>query len=270
MLEAQYESEKTLVEKIREIRGQLEEAGSANGDVAELDRLRGDLQGLEQQLEAVQGETPLKRVCVDAQIIGEVISGWTGIPLGRMMKDEVESILSLEDSLRQRIIGQDDALRIIGQQVQTSRARLDDPRKPIGVFLLVGPSGVGKTETAVALAETLYGGERNLITINMSEFQRMIQLCDERFEIHRHRVTGLSGWSSSPMCPLRNRSYSSHTRNRSHQPALIRSSTAGYRLGDDRRVRYFFRYSYAQLISFIWSSLPAIPRSGCQTLDSHR
>ena len=171
VLEAQYESEKTLVEKIREMRGQLEEAGSANGDVAELDRLRGDLQGLEQQLEAVQGETPLMRVCVDAQIIGEVISGWTGIPLGRMMKDEVESILSLEDSLRQRVIGQDEALKIIGQQVQTSRARLDDPRKPIGVFLLVGPSGVGKTETALALAETLYGGERKLITINMSEFQ---------------------------------------------------------------------------------------------------
>ena len=171
VLGSQYESEKTLVEKIREIRGQLEEAASSNGDGGERERLRGELQGLEQQLDEVQGETPLMRVCVDAQIIGEVIAGWTGIPLGRMMKDEVESILSLEVNLRRRIIGQDEALKIIGQKVQTSRARLDDPRKPIGVFLLVGPSGVGKTETALALAETLYGGERNLITINMSEFQ---------------------------------------------------------------------------------------------------
>jgi type VI secretion system protein VasG len=126
---------------------------------------------LENELSALQGETGLIRVCVDAQIVGEVISGWTGIPVGKMLKDEIATILSLQKFLESRVIGQPFALDVISQRIQTSRASLDDPVKPVGVFMLVGPSGVGKTETALALSDLLYGGEHNLITINMSEFQ---------------------------------------------------------------------------------------------------
>jgi type VI secretion system protein VasG len=111
------------------------------------------------------------RVCVDAQIIGEVVSAWTGIPVGKMLKDEIATVLKLEQHLGARVIGQDHALAMISQRVRTARAGLDDPGKPVGVFLLVGPSGVGKTETALALSDLLFGGERNLIGINMSEFQ---------------------------------------------------------------------------------------------------
>jgi type VI secretion system protein VasG len=113
----------------------------------------------------------MMRVSVDAQIVGEVISAWTGIPLGKMVRNEIETVLTLDEHLKKRVIGQDHALAAIAQRILTSRANLDDPVKPVGVFLLVGPSGVGKTETAIALADVLYGGERNMITINMSEFQ---------------------------------------------------------------------------------------------------
>jgi type VI secretion system protein VasG len=133
--------------------------------------LRAKLAQAEAELATLQGETPMIRVAVDAQIVGEVISAWTGIPVGKMMKDEISTVLSLPAFLGQRVIGQNHALGIISQRISTARARLDDPNKPIGVFMLVGPSGVGKTETALALSDLLYGGERNLITINMSEFQ---------------------------------------------------------------------------------------------------
>ena len=133
--------------------------------------LRSELVKAEGELAALQGETPMIRVAVDGQIIGEVISAWTGIPAGKMMKDEISTVLSLPSFLGQRVIGQMHALELISQRISTARARLDDPNKPIGVFMLVGPSGVGKTETALALSDLLYGGERNLITINMSEFQ---------------------------------------------------------------------------------------------------
>jgi type VI secretion system protein VasG len=135
------------------------------------EELRTQLKELETQLSAVQGEQGLIRVCVDSYIVGEVISGWTGIPVGKMMKDEIATILSLQNLLGNRVIGQSYALDVISQRIQTSRAGLDDPNKPVGVFMLVGPSGVGKTETALALSDLLYGGEHNLITINMSEFQ---------------------------------------------------------------------------------------------------
>ena len=133
--------------------------------------LRVQLAELEKQLALLQGEAGLIRVCVDAQIVGEVISGWTGIPVGKMMKDEIATVLALQNLLGNRVIGQSYALDVISQRIQTSRATLDDPNKPVGVFMLVGPSGVGKTETALALSDLLYGGEHNLITINMSEFQ---------------------------------------------------------------------------------------------------
>lgn len=139
--------------------------------IVDVDALRAELTRLNVELEQVQGEHPLMQACVDSQTIAEVISGWTGIPVGRMMTDEVNTILSLKERLEQRVIGQSHALESIAQRIRTARAKLTDPRRPVGVFLLVGPSGVGKTETALALAETLYGGERNLVTINMSEYQ---------------------------------------------------------------------------------------------------
>jgi type VI secretion system protein VasG len=190
-LNERWEAERKLVEQIRTIRLQLEEAHAAkvaaatpaaakNGATGEktppaapVDEaaLRSQLAGLNSQLENLQGETPLIRVCVDGQIVGEVVSAWTGIPVGKMLKDEVGVVLKLEEHLGRRVIGQGHALAVISQRIRTSRAGMDDPNKPVGVFLLVGPSGVGKTETALALADLLYGGEKNVITINMSEFQ---------------------------------------------------------------------------------------------------
>src|SRR5947209_12869006 len=119
----------------------------------------------------MQGQTPLVPVVIDANLIGQVISGWTGIPVGKMLRDEVQVTLDLERLLGARIIGQGHALEAISRRIRTSRAGIEDPGKPVGVLLLVGPSGVGKTETALALSDLLYGGERNRITINMSEFQ---------------------------------------------------------------------------------------------------
>ncbi|WDE01444.1 type VI secretion system ATPase TssH [Thalassomonas actiniarum] len=122
-------------------------------------------------LQTLQREEPLILPAVDYQAVASVVAGWTGIPVGKMVKDEVENILKLSEILGRRVIGQDHAMEMISKRIQTARAGLDNPNKPIGVFMLCGPSGVGKTETALALAEAMYGGEHNLITINMSEFQ---------------------------------------------------------------------------------------------------
>jgi type VI secretion system protein VasG len=167
-LQARWEKERDLVGRIREIRAKLEDAAAPAADSA---ALRAELDTLGAELAAIQGETPLMRICVDAQIVGDVVSAWTGIPIGNMLKDEVQTVLHLETHLGKRVIGQDHSLGMISERIRTSKASLEDPSKPIGVFLLVGPSGVGKTETALALSDLLYGGERNLITINMSEFQ---------------------------------------------------------------------------------------------------
>lgn len=174
-LKTQWEQEIELVRQIRDMRQALESGAESvkaeeNGASAEKPSLEA-LRELEERLTSVQGENPLIHVCVDERIVGEVISAWTGIPLGKMVKDEIAAVLDLDGHLRKRVIGQDHALAAVAQRVITSRARLDDPAKPVGVFMLVGPSGVGKTETALAIADLLYGGERNLITINMSEFQ---------------------------------------------------------------------------------------------------
>jgi type VI secretion system protein VasG len=166
---ARWGSEKELVGKIRDLRSKLEELGEAGS--ADTSPLRGEMDLLVKELDAMQGEHPLMRVTVDQQTVSEVLSAWTGIPVGKMVKDEIETVRTLAKHLCQRVIGQDHALDMIAQRIKTSRASLDDPQKPVGVFMLVGPSGVGKTETALALADLLYGGERNLITINMSEFQ---------------------------------------------------------------------------------------------------
>jgi type VI secretion system protein VasG len=168
-LQAAWTAEKTLVDEILAIRSRLREGEG----MTETERPQAveRLQELQKQLVAAQGESPLVLPSVDEQAVASVVADWTGIPVGRMVKDEVATVLALAKTLGQRVIGQDHALEIIAKRVQTARASLENPNKPIGVFMLAGPSGVGKTETALSLAETLYGGEQNLITINMSEFQ---------------------------------------------------------------------------------------------------
>jgi type VI secretion system protein VasG len=178
-LQERRDKELGLVNRIREVRVQLESSvmpaptggGTAAQPAVDAAAMRSELARLNEELEKLQGESPLMRVCVDTPIVGEVISAWTGIPVGRMQQDEIKTVLNLKSLLAARVIGQDHALDAVAQRIQTSRAGMDDPVKPVGVFMLVGPSGVGKTETALALADLLYGGERNLITINMSEYQ---------------------------------------------------------------------------------------------------
>jgi type VI secretion system protein VasG len=175
-----YKKEKGVVDEILEIRKKLRPEEKGNGDTAagtkpvtkeEREALLSRLKGLEQELLSMQGEVPLILPSVDEQAVASVVADWTGIPVRRMVKNEIQAVLTLADSLEKRVIGQRHGLEAIAKRIQTSRAGLDNPSKPIGVFLLAGPSGVGKTETALALAETLYGGESNIITINMSEFQ---------------------------------------------------------------------------------------------------
>ena len=119
----------------------------------------------------LQGETPLIFPVVDRQAVAEVVAGWTGIPTGRMQSNEIRTVLNLKQAMEARIIGQPHALDAVAQAIRTSRAGLTDPRKPIGVFLMVGTSGTGKTETALTLADLLYGGEQNMTVINMSRVQ---------------------------------------------------------------------------------------------------
>jgi type VI secretion system protein VasG len=175
VLKERWEKERGLVDKIRALRQKLEDTTTGRQsrmiDTKEADRLRGESTTLTKELESIQGESGLVRVCVDAELVGEVISGWTGIPLGKMLSDELEVALNMERHLGARIIGQDTALEAISRRLRTSKAGIEDPNKPVGVFLLVGPSGVGKTETALALSDLMFGGEHNLVTINMSEFQ---------------------------------------------------------------------------------------------------
>jgi type VI secretion system protein VasG len=130
-----------------------------------------ELKKVQDELTALQGESPLILPTVDHQAVASVVADWTGIPVGRMASNEIETVLNLPKLLAERVIGQDHAMEMIAKRIQTSRAGLDNPNKPIGVFMLAGTSGVGKTETALALAEALYGGEHNLISINMSEYQ---------------------------------------------------------------------------------------------------
>ena len=159
--ESQGEDTENSYSGLRTLDSGLEDSKS---EIAELKRLNAELKEL-------QGENPLMQPVVNSQTVAEVISGWTGIPIGKMVADEINQILKLQETLAERVLGQDHALHEIAERIKTSRAGLTDPKRPIGVFLLVGTSGVGKTETALALADTLYGGERNLISINMSEYQ---------------------------------------------------------------------------------------------------
>lgn len=201
-LTARWEVEKSLVEEVLQIQNRLKGLNGDDSDASSSDappatdesgqdgsnteqetttpdalpeesaeELLKRLTELKSELTALQEENPLILPSVDAQAIASVVGDWTGIPVGRMVKNEIETILNLSDTLAKRVIGQDHALKMISRRIQTSRANLDNPNKPIGVFMLCGPSGVGKTETGLTLAESLYGGEQNVITINMSEFQ---------------------------------------------------------------------------------------------------
>ena len=184
-LDLRWNAEKELVAQILALRAKLRNAGHAIDKVEPVEQTEGELvaeadereallnelKALQQQLHEQQGDVPLILPTVDHQAVASVVQDWTGIPVGRMVKNEIETVLKLADLLEQRIIGQRHALEMIARRIQTSRAGLDNPNKPIGVFMLAGTSGVGKTETALALAESLYGGEQNVITINMSEYQ---------------------------------------------------------------------------------------------------
>jgi type VI secretion system protein VasG len=164
--------ERSAVREILALRREIANGAQAGtADAEERASRAAQLQRLRKGLEAIQDDEPLVPLYVDANVVADVISGWTGIPVGKMMADEIHTVLHLRETLAERVVGQDAALDAIARRVRTFRASLDDPGKPVGVFLLVGPSGVGKTETACALADTLYGGERNMITLNMSEFQ---------------------------------------------------------------------------------------------------
>jgi len=181
-LAARWKRELKLVKQIRKIEDELTERAEA-GEREEADALPDPaaaeraarqserLARLREELSEIQGEEAMVPVAVDARAVAAVISAWTGIPAGEMQLDEVRAVLSLEAKMGERIVGQPQALDAIARRIRTSRAKLDDPGKPIGVFLLVGPSGVGKTESALTLAEILYGGERSLVVVNMSEFQ---------------------------------------------------------------------------------------------------
>ena len=192
-IESRFRSEKALVDRILAIRAELREsdvpaattpdgekpAAPQNGEKpaasarppVDREALLSELKGLDAELLQLQAENPLILPTVDAQSIATVVADWTGIPTGRMVKNEIENVLKLKDILAKRVIGQDHGLEMIARRIQTARAGLENPNKPIGVFMLAGPSGVGKTETALTIAEALYGGEQNVITINMSEFQ---------------------------------------------------------------------------------------------------
>ncbi|MDA1012995.1 MAG: type VI secretion system ATPase TssH [Planctomycetota bacterium] len=196
-LTEQWHQETDLVQRIREIRNQLEgkpieatdgdakkaatKPGEAVAETAvkevvplteeQRSALLESLSNLNGELDGIQGENPLMQVCVDSQAIADVVSNWTGIPVGRMVSDEIRTVLNLKDKMEERVVGQSHGLETIAQSVRTSRAKLKDPKRPIGVFMLAGPSGVGKTETAITLAELLYGGEQNMTVINMSEFK---------------------------------------------------------------------------------------------------
>lgn len=187
--EAQFENEKKVIEEIRAIRDLIEadylagatlsdtesenEASEQEGRLSpeELAEQQARLKALNLELAEIQKDTPLMQPHVDGQAVADVVANWTGIPVGKMVGDEINSILNLKERLEERVIGQSHALEAIAQAIRTSRAGLTDPRKPIGVFMMVGTSGVGKTETAMALADTLFGGEQNMTVINMSEFK---------------------------------------------------------------------------------------------------
>ena len=171
-LEDRCREEKHLVARSIQVRKEVEESDDEEpGRQKETDDKRAELALIEAELKTVQGESPLVPAVVDARVIAEIVAGQTGIPMGRMLGSEIHNVLNLRNLLAERILGQDHALDVIARRVVSARAQIEDPNRPTGVFLLAGPSGVGKTETALALADILYGGERNAVVLNMSEYQ---------------------------------------------------------------------------------------------------
>jgi len=167
VIQAAYEKETEGAKKVLELRKKMSEAKSDT----ERDDARKEVVAALNELDELQGEVPLIRPDVDHAMVANVVSAWTGIPAGKMASDDVRALLEMEDRLRKRIKGQDYALNTIAKELRAARAGLKQPQQPMGVFILVGPSGTGKTETALSLADMLYGGERMMVTINMSEFQ---------------------------------------------------------------------------------------------------
>lgn len=165
-LKAKWEGEKALVEKIVALDSRLRSA-----DPEQKGAIEQELHGLQEEYQSVAGENPLVSYRVTADVIGDIVGQWTGIPVGRMVKNELSNILNLEDHLKKRVLGQDHVAERISKAVKASKARINNPDSPIGVFLAVGPSGTGKTEMALSIADRLFGGERFLIQINMSEYQ---------------------------------------------------------------------------------------------------
>ncbi len=181
LLDARWKQELEIATRIIGLQSQICDVHEINPADETIPQKRDELKTLEAELAGVQGKEPLVQVAVDSQTISEVISGWTGIPTGRMLADEIVTVLKMDKLLGERIIGQDHALQAVAQMIQTAHAGIEDPSKPTAVFLFAGPSGVGKTETALALSELMYGGEDHVITINMSEYQEA------------HTVSGLKG-----------------------------------------------------------------------------
>ncbi|AFT89636.1 type VI secretion system ATPase TssH [Paraburkholderia phenoliruptrix] len=182
--EARYDKERALVAEIVALRADIDAARVSSADADEAHKAQQAHETLAlrvAELHALQGAEPMVPLQVDGHVVAEIVASWTGIPLGRMVKDEIQTVLNLQPLLAARVIGQDHALEAVAQRVRTASANLEDPNKPRGVFMFVGPSGVGKTETALALADVLYGGERKMVTINMSEYQEA------------HSVSGLKG-----------------------------------------------------------------------------
>jgi type VI secretion system protein VasG len=169
--EAMHAKERALVEEIMAARGALAPKEGETPDEAAKAAALATLKGKTSEHDAIEPADRMIYAHVDEQSVAAIVSDWTGIPVGRMVKDEIQAVLTLPDVLNRRVVGQGHGIAMIAKRIETSRAKLDNPNKPIGVFMLCGPSGVGKTETALALAEALYGGEQNVITINMSEFQ---------------------------------------------------------------------------------------------------
>ncbi|WP_341710366.1 type VI secretion system ATPase TssH [Limnobacter sp.] len=170
-LQSQWQDEKRVLDSLLTLRREVDQTDASDTARGQTPDNLESLKALECEIKALQGEAPMIHPQVDAQCVAAVVADWTGIPVGRMVRNEIENVLSLSSALGGRIVGQSHALETIARRIQTSRAGLDDPNKPVGVFLLAGTSGVGKTETALALAENLYGGEHNVVTINMSEYQ---------------------------------------------------------------------------------------------------
>lgn len=171
-LELRWQAERELAMEITTVRNALYELVSEPAaDEEKRQAYQQQLAKLEEQLSQVRSALPLVQTEVNATVIASIVADWTGIPVGQMLKDDIRAVMELPQRLEERVIGQSHALVQLGESIMTARAGLSDPRKPLGVFMLVGPSGVGKTETALAIAESMYGGEQNMITINMSEYQ---------------------------------------------------------------------------------------------------